>query len=82
MASYSLVEVGDTPTLLFSGVGSIVVQAVGEAVWIGGSAVTSSTGLQLVSTYEPLSIVVGSPDDIWAVRTHESAQYVRVFHCR
>lgn len=82
MASYSLVAIGDTPTLLFSGVGTIIVQAVGENVWIGGDSVTNTTGLLLTAAANPLPIVVSSPDDIYAVRTHESTQYVKLYHNR
>lgn len=82
MASYTVIEIDDVPTLLFSGVGTLAVQAVGEAVWIGGDSVTSSTGLVLNSADPPLSLVVSSPDEIWAVRTHANPQYVKLYHNR
>jgi hypothetical protein len=73
-----------TQTLVFSGVGTVVLapQSSGS-YYIGGSGVTNTTGVIVNNAPPYTTLYVTSPDDIYVYNEHALTDgYVRVYHNR
>ncbi len=82
MANASRVTLNSsTPTLLWSGVGNVVLALVsGAASRIGGPGVTAATGFDLPGGFK-LPLNVNSPDEIWGI-TDSGSSVVSVLEVR
>lgn len=71
----------NTQTLVFSGVGQVILKSVsGGTYWLGDASVTNSTGIPIPNSPATLSVYVTSPDDLYVYNDNGSAGYLRVYH--
>lgn len=70
-----------TPTLIFSGVGNVVLATAWQLAWIGGSGVTASTGFRCVNNEVP-PLNVNSPDEIYGIAPAGTSPVVSVLEVR
>lgn len=73
----------NTQTLVFSGVGQVILKSVSAGTyWLGGSGVDDTTGIPVPNSPATLSVYVTSPDDLYVYNANGSSGYIRVYHNR
>jgi hypothetical protein len=73
---------GLTQTLIFSGVGQIIIRPLtAGSYWLGGPSVDDTTGVAIQNN-DNLCLYITSPEDIYLYNENASSGTVRVYHNR
>lgn len=68
--------------VVFSGVGSVLLEVSGGTFFIGGAGVDETTGVYLAASGNPHRFYVTSPDDLYVHNDAGGSGTVRVYHNR